>query len=165
MLHRTTLRTGHTLVELLVTLGTAALLAVAAGPSFAAWLLDLRRDATVSSSLHAIHAARQLAAIRGEDVSLCGSRAGLACSGLTDWSGGLLIATDGSLAQRSLPLGGNARLRSNRTEIRFAAGSGHASPATLTICDRRGPAAARAVIVSRSGRPRATAAGEGVSAC
>jgi len=165
MLHGSTPCAGHSLIELLVTLGMVAILAAAAGPSFAAWLLDLRRDATVSSSLHAIHMARQLAAVRGENVSLCGSRAGLTCSGLTDWSGGLLVATDGNHARRSLPLGGNARLRSNRAEIRFTAGSGHASPATLTICDRRGPRAARTVIISRSGRPRATAPGEGVSAC
>ena len=80
MQHAATLRAGHTLIELLVTLGTVAIIATAAGPSFAAWLLDLRRDATVSSSLHAIHMARQLAAVRGENVSLCGSRAGLTCS-------------------------------------------------------------------------------------
>lgn len=98
-------------------------------------------------------------------MSLCGIGAGLSCSGLTDWSEGLLVATDGGNAPRSLPLGGNAKLRSNRAEIRFAAGSGHASPATLTICDRRGTVAARAVIVSRSGRPRATGPGEDMSAC
>lgn len=160
-----TARAGHTLTELLVTLGLVAILAATAAPSFAGWLLDLRRDAAVSASLHAVHVARQLAAVRGENVSLCGSRAGLSCSGLTDWSDALLVATDGSNALRIVPLGGNARLRSNRAEIRFTAGSGHASPATLTICDRRGPEAARTVIVSRSGRPRATAPGEGVSAC
>lgn len=165
MQHAATLRAGHTLIELLVTLGTVAIIAAAAGPSFAAWLLDLRRDATVSSSLHAIHLARQLAAVRGENVSLCGSRAGPGCSGLTDWSDGLLVATDDSHVQRSVPLGRHARLNVNRAEVRFAAGSGHASPATLTICDRRGPRAARAVIVSRSGRPRVTGPGEGVSAC
>lgn len=160
-----TAEAGHTLTELLVTLGLAAILAAAAAPSFAGWLLDLRRDAAVTIALHAIHAARQLAAVRGENVSLCGSRAERACSGLTDWSDGLLVATDGGQVRRSLPLAGAARLRSNRTAIRFAAGSGHASPATLTICDRRGAGAARAVIVSRSGRPRATRPGEGVTAC
>jgi type IV fimbrial biogenesis protein FimT len=161
----TTAQAGHTLSELLVTLGLVALLAAAAAPAFAGWLLDLRRDAAVAASLHAIHVARQLAAVRAENVSLCGSRTGRACSGLTDWSGGLLVTTDGGQARRSLPLAGQARLRSNRAEIRFAAGSGHASPATLTICDRRGPGAARAVVVSRSGRPRATAPGEGVTTC
>lgn len=165
MFHRLTAEAGHTLSELLVALGLVAILAAAAAPSFAAWLLDLRRDAAVAASLHAIHVARQLAAVRGENVSLCGNRTEDACSGLTDWSGGLLVATDGGQAKRSLPMSGQTRLHSNRAEIRFAAGSGHASPATLTICDRRGPGAARTVVVSRSGRPRATAPGEGVNAC
>lgn len=160
-----TARAGHTLIELLVTLGLVAVLAATAAPAFAGWLLDLRRDAAVSATLHAIHVARQLAAVRAENVSLCGSSAGLSCTGLTDWSDALLVATEGRHAQRVVPLRGHALLRSNRAEIRFAAGSGHASPATLTICDRRGPTAARTVIVSRSGRPRATAPGEGMSAC
>jgi len=164
MLERPTTQGGQSLTELLVTLGLAAILAAAAIPTFGGWLLDIRRDAAATASLHAVHVARQLAAVRGEDVGLCGDRDGLACSGLTDWSGGLLIATDDG-HRKSIPLAGQARLRANRAEIRFAAGSGHASPATLTICDRRGLRAARAVIVSRSGRPRVTAAGEGVSAC
>ena len=165
MLDTTTAQTGHTLVELLVTLGLVAILSAAAGPSLAGWLLDIRRDAAVMATLHAVHVARQLASVRAEDVSLCGSRDEIGCSGSTDWSGTLLVATDGGQARRSLPVGDAARLRANRAEIRFEAGTGHASPSTVTICDRRGTTAARAVIVSRSGRPRATGPGDGAVAC
>ncbi|MGQ0428957.1 MAG: pilus assembly FimT family protein [Gammaproteobacteria bacterium] len=148
---------GHTLVEILVVMGLAAVLATLAVPTFSAWVLDSRRDATVVAALHAIHFARQFAAVRGEAVKLCGSREGLRCSGLADWSAGFLVSnSDGSL-RRALPAGVAAdspQMRSNRPVVRFEGGTGHATPATLTICDRRGAAAARAVIISRSGRPR-----------
>lgn len=156
---------GHSLVELLVTLGLLAVLATAAAPTFTGWLLDIRRDSAVTASLHAVHVARQLAAVRGESVGLCGSRDELHCSGLTDWTQGLLVATQGGQARRALAVPGASRLRANRAEIRFEAGTGHASPATLSICDRRGKAAARTVVISRSGRPRTTRPGEGTPAC
>jgi type IV fimbrial biogenesis protein FimT len=156
---------GHTLVELLATLGLIAVLATAAAPSFTSWLLDIRRDSALTASLHAVHAARQLAAVRGESITLCGSRDGMRCTGLTDWSQGLLIAAQDGRARRGLTVPGASRLRANRVEVRFEAGTGHATPATLSICDRRGAASARTVIVSRSGRPRATGPGEGTPSC
>jgi type IV fimbrial biogenesis protein FimT len=132
-------------------------LATLAVPTFSSWIQDSRRDAAVIAAMHAVHLARQLAAVRGETVQLCGSRGGLRCSGLADWSDGLLVSNgDGSL-RRALPASaaaGASRLRSNRPVIRFEGGTGFASPATITICDRRGASSARAVIVSRSGRPR-----------
>ncbi|MGQ0384340.1 MAG: GspH/FimT family pseudopilin [Gammaproteobacteria bacterium] len=148
---------GHTLVEVLLVLGLAATLATLAVPTFSAWVQDNRRDAVVISALHAIHLARQFAAVRGEPVQLCGSPEGLHCSGLADWSDGFLVANNDGSLRRALSAGavtGAPRLRSNRPIIRFEGGTGFASPATLTVCDRRGSAAARDVIVSRSGRPR-----------
>lgn len=156
---------GHTVVELLATLAIVAILAAAAVPSFARWLLDLRRDAAVTLSLHAVHVARQLATLRSETTTLCGRRDDERCTGSTDWSGGMLVASASGHVQRSLPLAAASRLRSNRAEIRFEAGTGHATPATLSVCDRRGPASARTIVVSRSGRPRATAPGEGTPSC
>jgi len=148
---------GYTLLELLVALALAAILATIAYPGFTAWLLDSRRDATVTTALHAVHAARQFAAARGESVQLCGTLDALRCSGAADWSSGLLITDTDGTVHRSLPLSrtnSGLRLTSNRAVIRFEPGTSFASPTTMTICDRRGSGAARAVIVSRSGRPR-----------
>jgi type IV fimbrial biogenesis protein FimT len=147
---------GHTLTEVLAVLALVAILAGAAIPTFAGLLLDSRRDATLLAALHAVHTARQLAALRGEEVELCGSADHQSCSGTGDWSSGMLIRSAGE-PERSLQIQGAAggpRLRSNRPTIGFEAGTSFASPATLSICDRRGPTAARAVIISRSGRPR-----------
>lgn len=160
MNHRIPPAAGHTLPELLTMLGIAAIVAAAAVPTFSTLLLDSRMNAAVATALHAVNLARQFSATRSETIRLCGSVDERECSGAAEWSGGLLLADDGGRFRRPLGLAGGhgaVRLRSNRAILSFEAGSGFATPATLTVCDRRGPAAARAVIVSRSGRPRASA--------
>ncbi len=160
MLDRIPLTRGHTLIETLVVLGAIAIVAGAAAPAFRQLLLDSRRNSTVTTTMHAVHLARQLAAVRGEAIRLCGTEDMRQCSGGMDWSAGLLLANDDGDLQRRLPLQQErrgSRLRSNRATLSFEAGTGFASPATLTVCDRRGAASARAVIVSRSGRPRVSA--------
>ena len=157
MLDRITRPGGHTLTELLTVLGMVAIIAAAAVPAFSRLLLDSRRNATVTSAMHAVNLARQLAAIRDEPIRLCGTQDERACSGRTDWSGSLLLANDSDDLLRVLPPAAATRaprVRSNRPAVRFEGGSGFASPATLTICDRRGSRAARALIISRTGRPR-----------
>jgi len=148
---------GVTLVELAIALAFVAIVAGYAVPAFDGLLLDSRRTAAVTTTMHAVNLARQLAAIRGETIRLCGSQDARQCSGRTNWSSGLLVTDENESLHRSLPLPADARstaIRSNRSDIAFEGGSGFATPATLTICDRRGSAAARAVIISRSGRPR-----------
>ena len=160
MLHRTLRARGHTLPELLVMFGIVAIIAGAATPAFSSLLLDSRMNAAVTTAMHAVNLARQFSATRGEAIQLCGSDDELGCTGRADWSTGLLLADSGEYLRRSLPLaGGNGspRIRSNRAIVNFEGDSGFASPATLTVCDRRGSPAARAVIISRSGRPRVSA--------
>ncbi len=167
---RIAMQCGLTLTELLVVLAFVALTAGIAVPAFRGLLLDSRRTAAVTTSLHAMHFARQLAAIRGETLRLCGSHDESRCSDRVDWSQGLLVVDATGRPLRSLRLASATRtpgIRSNRSAIQFEAGSGFATPATLTICDRRGTAAARAIIVSRSGRPRVSErdAGGGALLC
>lgn len=148
---------GHTLTELMAVLGIAAVLAAAAVPLFSTLLLDSRMNAAVATATHAVNLARQFAATRSETIRLCGSSDQRECSGGVDWSPGLLLAGDGGLFHQSFgPVGGDGapRLRSNRATLSFEAGTGFATPATVVVCDRRGAHAARAVIVSKSGRPR-----------
>ncbi len=148
---------GHTLTESLVLLGIVAILASAAVPSFSNLLLDSRMNAAITTAMHAVNLARQFSSTRSETIRLCGSDDAQACSDRPDWSPGLLLLDDGMLLRRSLPLAGGQGapdIRSNRPTVSFEGGSGFATPATLTVCDRRGARAARAVIISRSGRPR-----------
>ena len=148
---------GHTLTELLAMLSIAAVIAAAAVPVFSNLLLESRMNAAVSTAMHAVNLARQFSATRSQAIRLCGTVNELECSGRLDWSGGILLASDGDSFHQSLPLSSGSStpsIRSNRSTIAFEGGSGFATPATLTVCDRRGARAARAVIVSRSGRPR-----------
>src|SRR5262245_33181445 len=151
--------TGHTIPELLVMLGIASILALAAVPVFSKLLLDTRMNAVVATALHAVNLARQLSATRGEPILLCGSEDERSCSGRPEWNLAVLLAgADGTVRQSISLSGGNGgpNVRSNRATLSFEAGSGFATPATLTMCDRRGTRAARSVIVSRSGRPRSS---------
>lgn len=147
---------GHTLPELVAMLSIAAVLAAAAVPVFSNLLLESRMNAAVATAMHAINLARQFSATRGEALRLCGSDDSGSCSDRVDWTGELLLTGEPQRFRQSLPLpeSGSPRVRSNRSILEFEAGTGFATPATLTLCDRRGARAARAVIVSRSGRPR-----------
>ena len=158
MIDRIPACSGHTLPELLAMLGIAAVIAAAAVPVFSNLLLDSRMNATVSTALHAVNLARQFSATRGAAMILCGADALGDCSGKTDWSTGLVVSGEPREFRHRLTLVGTTRprIRSNRAVLNFEAGTGFATPATLTICDRRGARAARAVIVSRSGRPRSS---------
>lgn len=162
--------TGYTTIETLAVIGLVAVLAGIAWPLFGRWLQDSRRESSVRLAVHAVHVARQLAATRGIAARLCGSDDGMRCSGRGDWSSGLLVIGADDRVTRSLtPAGGpgSVRVQSNRAIVRFEAGTSFASPATIAICDRRGSAAARAVIISRSGRPRVSSrdASDGPIAC
>ena len=158
MLDRIPASGGHTLPELLAMLGIAVILAVAAVPVFSNLLLESRMNATVSTALHAVNLARQFSATRSEAVSLCGMDGLGGCSGDPDWSAGFVVTVEPGEFRHHLGLAGptRPRIRSNRAILDFEAGTGFATPTTLTICDRRGARAARAVIVSRSGRPRSS---------
>ena len=151
--------TGHTVPELLAMLGIASILAVAAVPVFSNLLLEARMNAALATTMHAVNLARQLSATRSVLMRLCGSDNEVSCSGRPDWTAGLLLVDESESFRQGVPLSGGSgtpRIRSNRATLSFEAGSGFATPATLTLCDRRGSRAARSVIVSRSGRPRAS---------
>jgi len=157
---------GFTVVELLVGLGIAAVLATLAAPGFTAYLRDCRQAATLNALLHAVHMARALAGTLGRPVRLCGSMDGTECSGSKDWSPGLLASSSGSGStnRRFTPLGDDRSLqsvRSNRDLVEFSPLTRFATPATITVCDDRGETAARAVILSRTGRARVSDRGPG----
>jgi Tfp pilus assembly protein FimT len=137
-------------------LGIVAVIAGAAVPLFSRLVLESRMNAAASTVMHAVNLARQFSATRSEAMRLCGSGDAMTCTGWTDWTSGiLLVGATGTFRQSLEPAGSGApRVRSNRASLDFEAGTGFATPATLTLCDRRGSQGARAVIVSRSGRPR-----------
>jgi type IV fimbrial biogenesis protein FimT len=168
---------GLTLPELLFTLAAAGILAVAAVPTFTGLVLDARLVAAVNRVVHGIHVARHEALKTGADVVLCRSPTGRQCTELGDWNAGFIVFVNRDRDDPPRVDGGEPVLQAergfglttvvaNRRAFVFRPWS-RAVNGTLTFCDRRGNRAARAVIVSYTGRPRATSAAtaNGASKC
>lgn len=161
---------GYTLADLLVTIGVIAILSVTAVPAFTTLLLDARMTRQVNGLVHAIHLARQSATVRLVDVVICKSLDARRCAHDAEWDDGWLLFanTDGDdppqigAAEPTLAAGAawpDGSIEANRRFFVFRPLTIRSTNGTLTFCDRRGADAARALIVSYTGRPRTARSG------
>jgi type IV fimbrial biogenesis protein FimT len=156
---------GFTLWELLCTLGVAAITLTIGVPSFRSFLLDARLTADVNGWILAIQLARSEAAKRGRPVIVCKTDDARRC-GTADlpYDAGWMVyvnlddayppqrsATEPLLYMHAPELTGT--VVSNRPYYEFRPGR-RSTNGTTVFCDRRGAPAAKAVIVSYTGRPR-----------
>jgi type IV fimbrial biogenesis protein FimT len=159
---------GLTLWELLCTLLIAGVVLGLGVPSFHSFVLDARRIADVNGFVRAAHLARSEAVKRAQPVVLCQSFDGLTCGNSERYDAGWIVYVDTDQArppQRSPDeplLWAHAprtlgSIRGNREIFEFRPFLVRSTNGTLTFCDERGPSAARAVIVSYTGRPRTAA--------
>ncbi|MEO8464310.1 MAG: GspH/FimT family pseudopilin [Gammaproteobacteria bacterium] len=158
--------TGFTLLELLGTLAVAGILMALAVPSFRSIVLDSRRTADVNAFVLAVQVARSEAAKRSHSVILCKTLDWRRCGGaeLRFDAGWMVFANvDGLLPPERSPeepliyahspeLDGS--IVGNRPFFEFRPLLRRSTNGTVVFCDRRGTPAARAVIVSYTGRPR-----------
>ena len=156
---------GFTLYELMLTLLLMALLAGAAIPSFSALIARQRQRVEIDALFHAVHQARLESIMRRRTVALCPSTDGSACADSTDWSGGWLMFENrdrDSPAQVDsnepilLQHAGDNRIiiQANRKSFTLRATFLRATNGTLVICDPLDRVAARALVISYTGRPR-----------
>ena len=91
---------GVTLLELLVVLMVAAILAAAAIPGLGAFILNARRTADVNGFVTAVQLARGEAFKRGRAVVLCKTADGVSCGGSgVDFGQGWMVFVNGRWRQ------------------------------------------------------------------
>jgi type IV fimbrial biogenesis protein FimT len=157
---------GFSLLELFVTLATVAILLTVAAPSLRQFAMNARRDEQVNALLRTLHAARSAAILRAEPVVICKSRDGKRCAAdASAWSGGWIAFANRDRdsppqldADEPLlviqPRSDRIDVRANRNAVTYWPVALAGTTATFVFCDARGTNAARAIIVSQTGRPR-----------
>lgn len=153
---------GFTLWELLCTVGIAAVALGTGVPAFRALLLDSRLTGDVNGWVLAVQLARSEAAKRGRPVIVCQTSDTLRCA--ADPRAGWMVyvnlddeypperSTTEPLLFADTPQHSGTTV-SNRPYYEFRPGR-RSTNGTTVFCDARGAVAARAVIVSFTGRPR-----------
>jgi type IV fimbrial biogenesis protein FimT len=112
---------GFTLLELIVTLGVAAVLVTVGVPSFLSFVQNNRATTHTNDLVTALNLARSEAMQRGTPVTVCSSTNGTTCSGATDWSNGWVVLAPGPTLLRTWPKrsGGTGVLTGNAAQVQF----------------------------------------------
>lgn len=158
-------RGGYTLIELVITLGLLATTLGWGVPSLRVFLRDAARTREVNQFIQAVYLARSEAIKRNGVVSLCPSRDATSCAPSALWSTGWLVFVNLDRDSPAVRDAGEPLLRlyepwdaghitANRSTLSFRPFGQMGVTATVTFCDDRGSRAARAVIISQTGRPR-----------
>lgn len=154
---------GFTLWELVWTLAIGAIVLGTGAPALQSFLLDARMTADVNGWVLAVQVARSEAAKRGRPVIVCQTTDTRRC-GAGEAAAGWMVYVN--LDDRYPPQRSDAEpllyvhavelsgtIIGNRPYYEFRVHR-RSTNGTTVFCDRRGAAAARAVIVSYTGRPR-----------
>jgi type IV fimbrial biogenesis protein FimT len=156
---------GYSLYELLMTLGLFAVVVSLGVPSFGRILAEHRLRVEVDTLFHAIHLARKESIVRRREVTLCPSTDGQNCVPGFDWSQGFIMFvnrdrdspprrdSDEPLV-REYSTSSHNQVVANRRSFSFRTTALRATNGTFILCDKARRAAARALIVSYTGRPR-----------
>lgn len=158
---------GFTLLELMITVGVAAILLSVGVPSFRGVIMDNRMVRDSNHFLASINLARSAAVRFQRDATICTtadiSVAVPTCSAATDWSNGWIVwvdkdrdgASDANEILTVQPPINDSTAFSATTATRFtfdARGFGTSPADTLTMCDTRTGETGRSIKVNTVGR-------------
>lgn len=85
---------GFTVIELMIVIAIAAILATLAGPSFTSFMNNTSQNSAFSQLQGDLNRARSEAIKRNARVLVCNSTTGSSCSTATDWSSGWVVCFD-----------------------------------------------------------------------
>ena len=156
---------GWTLLELLACLLVIGIVTGWGLPTFATVSRNAAQTSRVNLFIQAVYLARSEAIKRNGVVSICPTPDGITCQPAADWRSGWLIFVnddrDSPAARdpdeellRVYEPWDDGHILSNRSTLSFRAYGQVGVTATVAFCDDRGAAAAKAVIISQTGRPR-----------
>ena len=152
---------GFTLIELLVTLAVMIILISIAVPNFITFIQGNRLTSQANDLVTVLNYARSEAIKRGVRVTVCSSNDGASCLGSTTWDSGWIafVDTNGDgvvggeqvMQARGAIEAGNT-LRTTITRITYQNSGFAGAPATFRLCDERGTAAGRPIVINFQGR-------------
>jgi len=149
----------------MITLAIGAILIASAAPGFR-WAVQNNRSVTqVNELLVSLNLARSEAIKRNDNLTVCRSSNGTACSTVASWENGWIVFVDNNadgtvngadeILRVQGSLSGNNSLSYSQTRVTFAS-SGLAtsgSNGTFTLCDSRGAAYSKGLIIGPTGHP------------
>jgi len=158
--------TGFTVLEVLLVLAITAILLILGIPALQSYEMRQRMSACINL-LHTQLALARNEAIRfNTQVVACPGNVASGCTEATDWSDGWIVFGDLNGDRRYQETESVLRVEpgleqmvirssSGRTSLRFYPnGSAPGSNSSITFCDARGPANARKLVISNTGRIR-----------
>lgn len=164
---------GVSLVEALAVIAITALLAAGAAPAYTRLVQENRLATQANGLLATLHYARNEAVKRASHVTVCAESGG-ACLSTSDWAQGWMAFADAdgdgvldpgeALLHRWAAVHDSHSLqKGKKVRVRFdAQGFAAGYNDTFRLCDSRGPAHGRSIIVSNQGRVRVA---KGTSSC
>ena len=160
---------GFTLLEAMVTLAVAGILAIVAVPGMTNVYLDNRRTTIVNDFFSTVQIARSAAITRNQRVAVCAAAVPTTCGG--SWHQGVLVFQDtdrdaqldtgepvlhtiGAMDGMSITSTVFPTFLVYRPNGRAMVNNIRQNTGDIEICDHRGSTQSRVVIVDTSGRPR-----------
>lgn len=157
---------GFTLMEMLVVLSMAAILAAVGAPALQNLVMDMRMTTRINEFVSHLHLARSAAIQRQQRIALCPSSDRTTCATAPQWQHGWIIFVNGNgnkthesseeILRAQNPQHASLTIKSgSHYPIVFQPeGTSGGTNGTITFCDARGASKARAVVLSNGGRVR-----------